>query len=70
MTVPRSISGTVIRFDAAIGLGVIESDDGAPYPFHCVEIADGTRVVAVGARVSFETLAKLGRYEAADISIR
>jgi CspA family cold shock protein len=38
------------------------------YPFHCTQIADGSRSVAVGTRVSFGLLAgRAGRWEAADI---
>ncbi len=60
------LTGTVVEFDAMAGLGVIEAD-GVGYPFHCIEIADGSRDIAVGAEVSFEVLAKFGRYEAASI---
>lgn len=61
------MNGTVAEFDADAGLGVVEADDGSRYPFHCVEIADGSRDIAVGAPVTFSQLAKFGRYEAADI---
>jgi len=61
------MTGTVAEFDADIGLGVIEAD-GVRYPFHCIEIADGSRDIAVGADVTFEVLCKLGRYEAASIA--
>jgi CspA family cold shock protein len=61
------MSGTVVEFDAEVGLGVIDVG-GDRYPFHCVEISDGSRNVAVGADVSFDVLAKFGRYEAANIS--
>jgi len=61
------MSGTVVEFDAAIGLGVIEADD-VRYPFHCIEIVDGSRDIAVGTEVTFDVLCKLGRYEAASIS--
>ena len=56
--------GTVTVFDRMVGLGEITADDGAVVPFHCVVLADGTRDVPVGARVEFELLPKLGRYEA------
>lgn len=59
--------GHVTQFDAAIGLGVITSERGTEHAFHCIEIADGTRTIAVGTQVSFDLLAKFGRYEAADI---
>lgn len=45
--------GTVTEFDEARGLGEIRSDDGRTFGFHCVEIADGTRTIAVGARAEF-----------------
>ena len=59
-------SGTVTAFDDASGLGTIASDD-VQVPFHCIAIADGTRSIEVGTAVTFDLLAKLGRYEAADI---
>jgi cold shock CspA family protein len=62
--------GTVTEFDDAAGLGVVTADDGTEYPFHCVEIADGTRTIAVGTAVEFELLAKLGRHEAAQLARR
>lgn len=62
--------GTVVAFDAAVGLGEIRRDDGAVFPFHCIEIADGTRSVAVDAPVQFSLLCKLGGYEAAGIAPR
>ena len=60
--------GTVTEFDAIVGLGRIDASDGGTYPFHCIEIADGTRVIEVGAGVTFELIAKLGRFEAARIT--
>jgi cold shock CspA family protein len=65
--VARSVlqNGKVVEFDAHVGLGTVEADDGARYPFHCTQIADGTRTVPVGAAVTFEVVAgPLGRYEA------
>lgn len=58
------LSGTVTGFDDDVGLGVVTSDDGTAYRFHCTQIADGSRTIAVGTRVSFELVARLGRYEA------
>ena len=60
-------TGIVTDFDREVGLGVIEAD-GRRYPFHCIEIADGSRDIAVGTAVSFDLLCKLGRYEAAAIT--
>ncbi len=59
--------GTVVEFDETVGLGTIVSGDGGEYPFHCIEIADGSRTIDIGADVSFDLLAKLGRWEAANI---
>ena len=64
------LSGTVIEFDAERGLGRIDAGDGRTFPFHCTQIADGTREIAVGIAVRFDVLAKLGRYEATAISPR
>lgn len=74
----RRLVGTVVRFDEGVGLGDIEAvgaigegagdGEAGRYPFHCTQIADGSRTVAVGARVSFGLLAgRAGRWEAADI---
>jgi len=61
--------GRVTRFDAGRGLGEIESDDGATYPFHSTVIVDGTRTIPVGAAVEFEVIpGHLGRWEAAAVS--
>lgn len=60
-------SGVVVSFDADSGLGEIAEGDGTVYPFHCIEIADGTRTVDPGTAVRFEVLAKFGRWEAAGI---
>ena len=60
--------GRVSAFDERGGVGEISADDSTVYPFHCTEIADGTRTIDVGASVDFEVVAgRLGRWEAADI---
>lgn len=64
------LTGLVEEFDAEVGLGSITADDGRHYPFHCVEIADGTRTIDIGTTVEFDVLRKLGSYEAAHISPR
>lgn len=66
----RALSGVVASFDAEAGLGEILDDSGRRWPFHCIEIADGTRQVAVGAAVRFRSAARLGRYEAAGVAAR
>ena len=64
----RLLSGTVVGFDEAVGLGeVVDASDGTRYPFHCIELADGSRTVEVGATVRFFVMAKLGRLEAAQV---
>jgi cold shock CspA family protein len=58
--------GVVSGFDDERGLGTVRADDGAEYPFHCTAIADGTRTVPAGARVTFDVVTgPLGRMEAA-----
>lgn len=64
------MNGTVTQFDGAAGLGVVTAEAGDEFRFHCVEIADGTRTIDVGARVEFTLLAKLGAYEAACLTKR
>ena len=64
----RRRRGAVTLFDADRGLGEITADDGSTYPFHCIEIADGSRTIDVGTLVTFTSMAKLGRYEAAAIA--
>ena len=56
--------GNVAEFDADAGLGLVIAGDGKTYRFHCAEIADGTRMIDVGASVDFDILPKLGGYEA------
>lgn len=63
-------SGVVASFDDPRGLGVVRRDDGVEYPFHCTAIADGSRTIAVGTRVTWSVAAgRLGRWEAVDISV-
>ena len=63
----RRLVGSVTSFDAAVGLGTIETERGESHAFHCIEIADGTRTIGIGAIVEFDLLAKFGRHEAANI---
>ncbi|MGH8998678.1 MAG: cold-shock protein [Acidimicrobiia bacterium] len=67
MSWPPILSGVVDSFDAARGLGEIHAD-GAVYPFHCTQIADGSRHVEVGAPVEFTVApGPRGRWEAVGI---
>jgi CspA family cold shock protein len=59
--------GVVASFDDQSGLGIVTVHDGVEHPFHCIEIADGSRTIDIGTEVSFDLLAKFGRWEAANI---
>jgi cold shock CspA family protein len=62
------LTGVVEEFDAAVGLGTVGGDDGRHYRFHCTQIADGSRVIDLGARVVFVVApGNLGHWEAAAI---
>jgi cold shock CspA family protein len=60
------LAGTVDAFDRTRGVGEIDAG-GHRYPFHAANIANGTRTIDVGAHVSFQRLARFGRWEATDI---
>ena len=68
ITIGTVQTGTVVAFDKAVGLGEVDTEDGTRFPFHCIEIADGSRDIPVGQAVQFTLLGKLGRFEAAGIS--
>lgn len=59
--------GTVTAFDVHVGLGEITGTDGAVVMFHCAEIADGSRNIAVGVEVEYEIVTKFSRAEASAI---
>lgn len=61
------ITGTVSSFDQARGLGVVTTESGTRWPFHCVSISDGSRTVEVGSRVTFEIAFRVLRLEATEI---
>jgi ferredoxin len=63
-----SFAGTVTDFDDAAGYGHITDADGRKVFFHCTQIADGSRTITVGTRVSFGEIAYLGQYQAANIT--
>ena len=65
------MTGTVTEFDDRAGLGVVTADDGAAYAFHCTQIADGSRTIAVDTPVEFDVRpARHGSWEATAISPR
>jgi cold shock CspA family protein len=64
------VRGTVADFDEHKGYGTVrDAQDGREVFFHCTQIADGSRTIAVGTEVTFDVVAgHLGRWEA--ISLR
>ena len=57
--------GVVTAFDDHAGLGEVQTADGTTYPFHCTQIADGSRTIPVGVAVTFAVRPwHQGRYEA------
>ena len=59
------MTGTVVEFDEARGIGVVRADDDVQHFFHCTAIADGTRTIAIGALVAFEVVpGRRGQWEA------
>ncbi len=63
-------SGSVAAFSDDDGLGeVVSTDSTRAYFFHCTQIADGSRTIAVGTPVTFEVVAgQRGRWEAANVT--
>ena len=61
--------GRVAEFDADVGFGFVETDDGRRLFFHCTQIAGGSRTIDTGAVVTFDVVAgHRGRYEAVAIT--
>ena len=59
------IHGRIEVFEELRGDGILESDEGIAFYFHCVNIADGSRSVNLGQRVSARRgVGHLGRDEA------
>jgi len=46
--------GKVESFDEEVGLGQVRAGNGELYPFHCTEIAGGSRRISPGTEVTFE----------------
>ena len=64
------MDGVVAEFDEHKGYGTVRSDDGVDYFFHCTQIADGSRTIATGAKVSFVVApGRLGRWEATHLAL-
>jgi cold shock CspA family protein len=63
------IHGWIESFDERRGDGRVMTEDGEGLYFHCVDIADGTRTIGVGARVTAErAVGHLGRDEAVKVT--
>jgi cold shock CspA family protein len=57
--------GKVVEFDEHAGLGALEPPEGGRVSFHCTQIANGSRRVAVGTKVCYEVVpGNLGVWEA------
>ncbi len=62
------VQGTVKQFDGHVGLGIVQGSDHQEYPFHCAQIANGSRTIEVGAAVEYDVIpGPLGRWEAGTI---
>jgi cold shock CspA family protein len=62
------LTGVVATFDERRGDGVLVSDDAETFYFHCVDIADGTRSIRAGTRVTARRRVGLcGSDEAGDL---
>jgi len=67
VTDPPRYRGTVASFDAQAGLGTV-GDGHTTVPFHCTQIADGSRDIPVGVAVEYVMVAGHGgRWEAASV---
>ncbi|HVX16899.1 MAG TPA: cold shock domain-containing protein [Acidimicrobiales bacterium] len=64
----ESRRGEVTAFDGHAGRGTVTDRDGLDWFFHCTRIADGSRVINLGALVAFDVVAgNLGEWEAANV---
>jgi cold shock CspA family protein len=63
------VHGVVESFDERRGDGIVRSDRGERLYFHCVSIADGTRHIDEGVRVTARRrVGQVGRDEVADVT--
>ena len=61
--------GRVVEFEEGSGLGRLVGADGRALAFHCTEVTDGTRSIAVGTEVRYRRRAgHQGVWEAVEIS--
>lgn len=60
--------GIVESFDDPRGLGIVRSETGTSYPFHCTSIQGDARTISEGIDVTFTVVAgRHGRWEAAGL---
>jgi cold shock CspA family protein len=63
------IHGSIESFDDRRGDGRLIAENGERLYFHCVDIADGTRTIDVGERVTAErAVGHLGHDEAVKVT--
>lgn len=67
MTSEALVQGSVIEFDSHVGLGRVRLDSGESVFFHCAEIVDGSRQIAIGQKVACVIRQKFDRDEAFDL---
>ena len=64
------LNATVQSFDEKAGLGVVVTSDAEHLEFHATAIADGSRSIATGAKVTCRRVpAHGGRFEATDLMV-
>ena len=62
-------AGVVADYDDERGTGAVRSEEGTELFFHCTAIADGTRTIAPGTKVTYEVVpGRLGRWEATEVT--
>jgi cold shock CspA family protein len=66
--ITQRLVGSVTSFSDSVGLGTVTADDGREFEFHCIEIADGSRTIEVGAQVAFTPLPRFGAWQAGNIT--
>jgi hypothetical protein len=63
------VVGHILSFDDRRGDGLLLSDDGEQFYFHCVSIANGTRCIEPGVRAAGERrVGHVGRDEVVAVS--
>ena len=65
------LEGVVSEFDAVIGWGSLQiQSTGDVLGFHCLDLADGSRMIEVGAAVTCRRVGRLGHWQATEIRRR